>query len=55
MTTFKQYLSEQMKDPEFREEYEALEPEFAVIKAKIDARKKTDFSHAMHEKQAANA
>ena len=41
MTSFKDYLSEQMQDPEFRAEYEALEPEFTIIQAMIDARKKT--------------
>ncbi len=41
MTNFDEYLQEQMKDPEFRAEYEALEPEFSLIQAMIDARKKT--------------
>lgn len=39
MTDFKDYLNEQMKDPEFKAEYDALEPEFAVIQAMIDARR----------------
>lgn len=39
MTKFKDFLNEQLKDEEFRKEYEALEPEFAVIQAMIDARK----------------
>ena len=39
MTTFNDYLNEQMKNPEFKEEYDALEPEFAIIQAIIDARK----------------
>jgi len=39
MTKFKDYLAEQMKDKEFRKEYEALEPEFAIRQAMIDARK----------------
>jgi len=39
MKTFDDYLAEQMKDPVFREEYEALEPEYAIIQAMIDARK----------------
>jgi len=41
MNTFDEFLAEKMKDPEFRGEYEALEPEFAIIQAMIDARKKT--------------
>lgn len=32
-------LSEKMGDPEFKTEYESLEPEFAIIQAMIDARK----------------
>lgn len=39
MTSFNDYLSEQMKDPEFKMEFESLEPEFAIIQAIIDARK----------------
>ncbi|MBE6839383.1 MAG: helix-turn-helix transcriptional regulator [Ruminococcus sp.] len=40
MTKFNDYLKEQMKSPEFKAEYDALEPEFAIIQAIIDARKK---------------
>ena len=40
-TKFDDYLQEQLKDPEFRAEYEALQPEHAVIQALIDARKET--------------
>jgi ribosome-binding protein aMBF1 (putative translation factor) len=39
MSAFKDYLNEQLKDPEFRAEWDALEPEFAIIQAMIDARK----------------
>lgn len=39
MTMFKDYLNEQLKDDEFRTEYERLEPEFSIIQAVIDARK----------------
>lgn len=38
-TNYKDYLNEQLKDPEFKAEYEALEPEYAIIQAMIDARK----------------
>ena len=38
-TKFNDYLAVQLKDPEFRREYEALQPEHAVIQAMIDARK----------------
>lgn len=39
MTNFNDYLAQQMENPEFKDEYEALEPEFAIIQAIIDARK----------------
>lgn len=38
-TNFKDYLNEQLQDPAFKTEYDALEPEFAIIQAMIDARK----------------
>lgn len=41
MTTFDELLAEQMKNPEFKKEYEALESEVAIIQAMIDARKNT--------------
>lgn len=40
-TKFDDFLDEQLKDPEFRAEYEALQPEHAVIQALIDARKES--------------
>lgn len=39
MTNFDEYLDEQMKDPAFKAEYDALEPEFAIVQAIINARK----------------
>ena len=36
-TKFNDFLNEQLQDPEFRREYEALQPERAVIQALIDA------------------
>ena len=38
-TSFNEFLQEQLKDPEFRKEYEALQPEHAVVQAMIEARK----------------
>ncbi len=38
-TIFNDFLQEQLQDPEFRKEYEALQPEHAVVQAIIDARK----------------
>ncbi len=39
MTNFKDYLNEQMKNPEFKKEYDALDVEYAIKQAMIDARK----------------
>lgn len=39
MNEFREYLAQKMKDPKFKGEYEALEPEFNIIQAIIDARK----------------
>ena len=38
MKTLNNMLSEQLKDEEFRKEYEAIQPEMAVIRAIVDAR-----------------
>ncbi|MBR4235385.1 MAG: helix-turn-helix transcriptional regulator [Clostridia bacterium] len=38
MTKFDDFLAQQLKDEEFRREYDALEPEFEIIQALIDAR-----------------
>lgn len=39
MTNFKDFLKEQLSDPEVKAEYDALEPEFSIMQAMIDARK----------------
>jgi len=39
MSEWKEFLAEQLKDPEIRAEWDALEPEFAIIQAIIEARK----------------
>ena len=38
MRTFDDMLSNQLKDEEFRKEYEAIQPEMDVIRAIVDAR-----------------
>ena len=35
---FQKYLDKQLKNEEFRKEYEALEPEYAIMKAMLEAR-----------------
>ena len=37
-TDFDDFLQEQLQDSEFRDAYEALQPEHAIIQALIDAR-----------------
>lgn len=37
--TFDNFLAEQLKDPDLKREYDALEPEFTIMQAMIDARK----------------
>jgi len=38
---FQEFLDEQLEDPEFRKEWDALQPEYAMIKAMIEARRIT--------------
>jgi hypothetical protein len=38
-TNYQQDLQRRLQDPEFKKEYDALESEFAIIQAVIDARK----------------
>lgn len=38
-TNFKDYLNEQLRNPAFKAEYDALEPEYEIIQAMINARK----------------
>lgn len=35
---FQKYLDKQLENEEFRKEYEALEPEYAIMKAMLEAR-----------------
>lgn len=37
-TKYKDFLEQQLQNPELRKEYEALQPERAVVQAMIDAR-----------------
>lgn len=39
MDDMQKYLDEQLKNPEFKKEYDALEPEFALIRAILNARR----------------
>ena len=44
MDDLEKLLAEQMKNPEFKKEYDALEPEFAIKKAIYTARKTSGLS-----------
>lgn len=41
MSDFRKFLDEQLEDPEFKAEWDALQPECALVQAMIDARKRT--------------
>ena len=51
MKTLKEYKNEQMKNPEFVEAYEEIQPEMSVIRAITDAR----LSRGMTQKDLAEA
>ena len=44
MRRFRDHLNENLKDPEFKEAWDELEPEYAMIQAIIDARKKSNMT-----------
>ena len=44
MSEWKKFLDEQLQKPEIRAEWDALEPEFAIVQAIIDARKTIGFT-----------
>ena len=39
LTKFNDYLNDQLKDSAFQKEWDALEPEFSIMQAMIDARR----------------
>ena len=39
MSSFNDLLKEQLKEPQFQAEWDALEPEYAIIQASIGAKK----------------
>lgn len=49
---WRDYLNEQLKNPEFRAEYDALEGEFALIRQLIDLRIKRGLSQRQLAKRA---
>lgn len=47
---FRETLNQQLQNPEFKAEWDALEPEFQIIKAMIDGRKEKNIT----QKELAN-
>ena len=39
MTNYKDFLNEQLQNEKFKKEYDALDAEFSIVQAMIDARK----------------
>ena len=44
MLTLDEYLAEEMKNPAFKAEWDALEPEFQIIRAMIEGREARNFT-----------
>lgn len=44
MSDFRNYLNEQLKNPEFQKEWDKLEPEFNMMQVMIDARKRSNMT-----------
>ena len=44
MSNFREYLNEQLKDPDFKKEWDNLEPEFNMMQAMIAARKRNNMT-----------
>lgn len=44
MSDFRKYLDKQLQNPEFKKEWDNLEPEFDTIQAIIDARKSSNMT-----------
>ena len=41
MSDFRKYLEKQLQNPDFKAEWDALEPELSIMQAVIDARKES--------------
>lgn len=61
MTNYKDFLNEQLQNEEFKKEYDALEAEFSIIQAMLDARKASGLTQkdlqtvlVLHRRTSAN-
>ena len=43
--TFDEYLAKEMENPEFKAEWDALEPEFQIIRGIVEGREMNDLTH----------
>ena len=50
---FDDFLQKQLQDPEFKKEYEALQPEHAIIQSIIDARQQSGLTQKEGPEQKA--
>ena len=48
MSEFRDLLNEQLKDPEFKKEWDDIQPEMDVIRAMIDARIEHNLTQIPH-------
>lgn len=46
MKTFRDSLNQRLKDPNFRKEYAAIQPEMAIIRTLVKARKEQNLTQA---------
>ena len=44
MKNYREFLKEEMKNPEFKREWDALEPEFRLIREQLEAENKAHMS-----------
>ncbi len=44
MSDFRDYLEKQLQDPEFKKEWDDLEPEYNMMQAIVDARKRSNLT-----------
>lgn len=44
MSNYNKYLNKQLQNPEFKKEWDSLEPEFNMMQAMIDARKRNNIT-----------
>ena len=52
MSKFSEYKHKKLQDPEFKKEYDALESEFDIIQAMIDARKQSGLTQKEQAERA---